>query len=99
MPGGVRPEAPRSQDNRELARKSKEIFLASGRIYGVRRIAFELREAHGYTGGIQRVRRLMRAAGLFPKAKRKFKATTDSKHALPVAPQLAGAEVPDFTPQ
>ena len=36
--------------------------------------------------GINRIKRLRRLAGIRCKQKRKFKATTDSRHALPIAP-------------
>lgn len=82
-PGGhhawrTRPQAYRTLQNQELSRKIKEIFLASGKSYGARRIVAELRELHGYTGSLNRIKQLMRLAGLRPKARRKFKATTDS---------------------
>jgi transposase InsO family protein len=77
----------------------KQIFLASGKTYGAPRVAAELREAHGYRGSVNRIKRLMSEAGLRAKAKRKFKATTDSKHSLPTAPnrlqQNFGAERPN----
>jgi putative transposase len=81
-----RPEAPRTRENRALSAKMKQIFLASGKTYGAPRVAAELREAHGYRGSVNRIKRLMSEAGLRARAKRKFKATTDSKHSLPTAP-------------
>src|SRR3546814_15536426 len=42
----------------------------------------------GQTVGRLRVARLMRQEGLRAKAKRKYKATTNSNHKLPVAPNL-----------
>jgi len=62
----------------------------SGKTYGARRIFAELKEAHGYAGSIVRVKRLMAEAGLRAKARRKFKATTDSNHHQPIAPNLLG---------
>src|SRR5258708_29339916 len=47
----------------------------------------ELRD-RGFRAGKQRVERLMRDNGIRARHKRRFKATTDSKHALPVAPNL-----------
>jgi putative transposase len=84
----TRPEAPRTLSERALLRQMKEVFLASGTTYGARRIFAELQAAHGYTGSVNRIKRLMRVAGLRPKAKKKFKATTDSHHGQPVAPNL-----------
>ena len=55
--------------------------------YGARRIAIEV-EAHGSSCGRFKARSLMKLAGVAAKQKKKFKATTDSKHDLPVAPNL-----------
>jgi len=38
--------------------------------------------------GKERVRKLMQQHGIRARSKRKFKATTDSNHSLPVAPNL-----------
>lgn len=76
----------RSLSDRRLLQQIKEIFLASGKTYGARRIHAVSREDHAFTGSLNRVKRLMREAGLRAKAKRKFKATTDSQHQLPIAP-------------
>ncbi|MBA3028481.1 MAG: IS3 family transposase, partial [Desulfobacteraceae bacterium] len=45
-------------------------------------------EAHGSSCGRFKAGTLMKLAGVSAKQKRKFKATTDSKHKLPVAPNL-----------
>ncbi len=45
-------------------------------------------EAHGVKVGICRIRRIRKELGLRCKQKRKFKATTDSRHTLPVAKNL-----------
>jgi putative transposase len=55
--------------------------------YGSPRMVRELR-SRGFPAGKQRVERLMRENGIRARHKRRFKATTDSKHALPVAPNL-----------
>ena len=46
-------------------------------------------------GGIQQVRRLMQLHGIRARCKRKFVVTTDSKHHLPIAPDLVQR---NFTP-
>ena len=43
---------------------------------------------HGVKVGIFRIRRIRKKLGLYCKQKRKFKATTDSRHTLPVAENL-----------
>ena len=55
--------------------------------YGARRMHAELK-GRGYRIGLPRVERLMREHGIRARHKRRFKATTDSKHALPVAGNL-----------
>ena len=51
--------------------------------------------ANGIRVGKERVRKLMALHGIRAKTKRKFKATTDSAHRLPVAPNLIAR---DFAP-
>lgn len=55
--------------------------------YGSPRMTRELR-ARGYPASKERVERLMREHGIQARHKRRFKATTDSKHKLPVAPNV-----------
>lgn len=62
--------------------------------YGSPRMVRELRD-RGFPAAKARVERLMRENGIRARHKRRFKATTDSKHALPVAPNLLAR---DFTP-
>ena len=62
--------------------------------YGWPRVWKELL-ARGIRVGKQRVQKLMQLHGIKARAKRKFKATTDSNHSLPVAENLLNR---DFTP-
>ena len=62
--------------------------------YGSPRMLRELR-ARGFPASQERVERLMREHGIRARHKRRYKATTDSKHALPVADNLLAR---DFTP-
>ena len=62
--------------------------------YGSPRMVRELR-ARGFPVSKARVERLMREHGLRGRHKRRYKATTDSKHSLPVAENLLQR---DFTP-
>ncbi len=55
--------------------------------YGSPRMTRELR-ARGYPASKERVERLMRENGIHARHKRRFKVTTDSKHSLPVAPNV-----------
>jgi len=56
--------------------------------YGTRRVTAELRH-RDWTVNRKRVQRLMREGNLLCRRKRKFVATTDSAHSLPVYPNLA----------
>jgi putative transposase len=62
--------------------------------YGSPRMVLELR-GRGFPASKERVERLMREDGVRARHKRRFKVTTDSKHVLPVAPNLLDR---DFTP-
>ena len=66
----------------------KAAFAASGRAYGSRRLCAALRQ-QGLSFGRHRVRTLMRANGLIrPVWRRKFMHTTDSRHTMPVSPNV-----------
>ncbi len=60
---------------------------ASGASYGSRRVMHALRD-QGLRIARYRVRTVMREAGLRTSWKRKFTSTTDSRHTLPVAPNV-----------
>ena len=61
------------------------------RIYGASKIQSEL-AVQGIAVGINRIKRLRKAAGIHCLHKRKFRVTTDSKHKLPIAPNLLNRE-------
>ena len=63
--------------------------------YGSPRMVKELR-SRGFSASKTRVERLMRENGIKARHKRRYKVTTDSKHSLPVAPNLLER---DFTPE
>lgn len=70
------------KDNKEedmLKAKIKDIFQASRMTYGILRITAKLKE-EGLIINHKKVKRLMDELGLKPKAKKKFKITTDSNH-------------------
>jgi len=62
-------------------------FMSSGQSYGSRRLVTALANSSLHVGRYK-VRRLMQQASLKPVWKRKFVNTTDSKHALPIAPNV-----------
>jgi len=71
--------------DRELLKRIREIHEETKAAYGSPRIYQELKGL-GIPVSKGRVERLMRENGLRGRHKRRFKATTDSKHTLPVAP-------------
>ena len=52
----------------------------------------------GFPASKERVERLMRGNGIRARHKRRYKATTDSKHALPVTPNLLERNVAPSAP-
>jgi putative transposase len=77
----------RSQENAQLASKIKFIFDEEKSRAGARRIAKRLTR-EGYPVSRRRVARIMRLHGWRAKAAKKYKATTNSNHKLPVAQNL-----------
>jgi transposase InsO family protein len=75
----------------ELAEEIATIHAEVKGRYGSPRIHAEL-VARGHGCCVNFVARLMRQAGIAAKTKRKFKQTTDSNHALPVAENLLDRE-------
>lgn len=73
--------------NTELDKNIIDIFAKHRGRYGVKRIVKEL-QAQGKIVGKNRVEKRMRNLELKALAKRKWKATTDSKHNLPIAENL-----------
>lgn len=82
-----RPISYRKENDKELISQIKRIFDESDSTYGHRRIKKELRKK-GIKTSNQRVRRLMKENGLISVLKAKYKATTNSNHKYPVAPNL-----------
>lgn len=80
---------PRTNDRQAEAKRLDEairrVFNAHKGRYGSPRV-WEALKAAGWRLGRPRVARRMQALGLKARAARKFKATTQSKHSLPVAP-------------
>lgn len=90
---GGKPDRTRLSDAQAVA-LIKSIHAQVKAAYGSRRMHAEL-QARGHRIGIDRIERLMREHGIRARHKRRFKATTDSKHSMPVAPNLLER---DFTP-
>jgi putative transposase len=79
-----RAESPRSRANRRLLVEIKAIHQRSRQTYGSPRIHADL-QATGQACGKHRVAQLRRTHGIVSRHKRKFKATTNSRHTHPVA--------------
>ena len=82
-----RAESRRSRENRGLLVHIRSAFEQSGQTYGSPRIWRELKE-QGIACGKRRVERLMRKSDIRAEPPRRFRVTTDSGHALPVAKNL-----------
>ncbi len=92
-----RPRTQREEADLLLAEAIKTFFYESDRSYGHRRIKKQLRKK-GIKSSNDRIRRLMKKRRLAPVQTRKFKATTNSKHSLPVAPNLLRQDFQAFEP-
>lgn len=82
-----RPASQRQRDDMVLLAHVRSAFALSSGTYGSPRMTRELAD-DGLVVGRRRIARLMRENGLKALQKRRFKRTTDSDHAWPVAPNL-----------
>ena len=83
-----RPESPRAVANRDLLERIRRIHVAHHGRYGSPRMHAALR-AQGHQASRGRVERLMRRHGIRALARRRFRpTTTDSRHQVPIAPNL-----------
>ena len=93
-----RPASQRQRDDMIYLAHIRTAFELSNRTYGSPRMHRELVD-DGLPIGRRRTARLMRENGVAARQKRRFKRTTDSTHAWPVAPNLLdqnfAAEAPD----
>ena len=89
-----RPVSIRQQDDDSLVVKIKISHENSHNSYGARRIKDDLQDG-GDQVSRRRISRLMEQETLQSTHKKKFKVTTDSRHALPISPNLLNR---DFEP-
>lgn len=96
---GWRGRAPshRAQANTRLTADVQRVFVEHQGRAGAPRITKQLRE-EGQVVGQNRVARVMRTDQLRAKAAKKYKATTNSNHNLPVAPNLLEQDFSAQTP-
>jgi putative transposase len=81
------PASCRQREDLVLLAHIRSAFARSNGTYGSPRVTREL-QAEGLTVGRRRTARLMHENGLKARQTRRFKRTTDSHHAFPVAPNL-----------
>lgn len=82
-----RVDTPKRREDARLLQRIREVHVSSRGTYGVKRIRDELR-ASGETAGAYRIARLRREAAMWCVQRRRFKATTNSRHRFPVSPNL-----------
>ena len=82
-----RPTSPRKKEEARLEIEIKAAHKRNRGTYGPERLQADLAD-HGVQVGIHRIKRIRRKLGLGCKQKKKFKATTNSNHSLPVAENL-----------
>jgi len=82
-----KPTSPRKKEEARLEIEIKAAHKRTRCTYGPERLQAELAD-HGVQVGIHRIKRIRKKLGLRCKQKRKFKATTNSNHSLPVAENL-----------
>jgi transposase InsO family protein len=82
-----RPKSARARADEQLGIVITALHEKSRERYGSPRIHRALRKK-GVRVGAKRIARLMRAAGLVTRQKRRFRRTTDSNHSNPIAPNV-----------
>lgn len=82
---------PRQEEQAKLLQRILEIHEASRENYGCPRVYEQLR-SEGWTANYKVVEKLMQQNEIQARRQRKFKATTDSKHNLPIAPNVLDRE-------
>ena len=82
-----RPESAHARRDRQLHVLVQASFSASNQRYGSPRIHADLRDRQEHVSR-KRVSRLMRAAGLKARGRKRFKGTTMSNHDQPIAPNV-----------
>jgi len=82
-----RPLSNRDQDEIRLELEIQAAHKRTRKAYGAEKLQYDMAE-HGISIGVCRIKRIRRKLGLTCNQKRKFKATTNSSHNLPVAANL-----------
>lgn len=82
-----RPDSPRQKEEARLVIEIKAAHKRNRETYGPERLQTDLAE-HGVKVGVHRIKRIRKEHGIRCKQTKKFKATTNSEHSLPVAENL-----------
>lgn len=93
----ARPKSQRAKDDVRIGVEVANAHTRSKGRYGSPRVHAELR-ARGIKTSKKRVERLMRAQGLAARRRKRFRTTTDSQHALAIAPNLLERDFTKSTP-
>lgn len=83
----IRPVSKRAKENAQLEVEIRAAHKRTRQTCGPKRIQEDLAD-HGVRAGVCRIRRIRKKLGIRCKQKKRFKATTDSRHDLPVADNL-----------
>jgi len=92
----TRPPSNRIKEEQHLLQLIEKIHIGSRTTYGSPRVHAVLSGLNDVSCSIQRTARLMRKHGIRAKTKKKFKATTNSKHTFPVAENVLAR---NFSPE
>lgn len=88
----IRPESERSKENKRLLGKIYKIHKKSGKVYGSIKVTRIINKENRSPINHKRVERIMSENGIKSRVSKKFKATTNSKHKLPVAENILKRE-------
>jgi len=86
-----RPKSKKTTDDEQLLKKIQKIHHDTRRSYGRMKITRAIRRSD-HVVNYKRIERLMKHAGIRSKVAKKYKATTNSKHNLPVAENILNRE-------
>lgn len=93
----ARPASRRQHDDMVMLTHIRSAYFLSHETYGSPRMTRELQD-QGFTVGRRRIARLMRENGLHARHKKRFRKTTDSHHAFPVAPNIIAQDFATTSP-
>lgn len=93
---GGEPSA-RAREDERLKIEIRAAHQRTRETYGPRRLQPEL-AASGVRAGRDRIARLRRSMGLYCRQRRRYKVTTDSRHQMPVAPNLLNQQFQPTAP-